>query len=150
MYLLLPYVFLNYITKLQYSKVKKRLNRNVEWGTAPQDEEESMKQQMGRLIDYLEQYSTVNEISEFVIGQPKKMNDQFSDIEELIKIFISKLSLKFSGIPIYRYDERFSSKLAFKAMIDAGINKKNRRDKYIVDKISATIILQGYLKSKES
>ena len=80
----------------------------------------------------------------------KKMNDQFSDIEELIKIFISKLSLKFSGIPIYRYDERFSSKLAFKAMIDAGINKKNRRDKYIVDKISATIILQGYLKSKES
>ncbi len=95
-------------------------------------------------------YSTENEISEFVIGQPKKMNDQFSDIEELIKIFISKLSLKFSGIPIYRYDERFSSKLAFKAMIDAGINKKNRRDKYIVDKISATIILQGYLKSKES
>ena len=102
------------------------------------------------LIDYLEKYSTENEISEFVIGQPKKMNDQFSDIEELIKIFISKLSLKFSGIPIYRYDERFSSKLAFKAMIDAGINKKNRRDKYIVDKISATIILQGYLKSKES
>ena len=102
------------------------------------------------LIDYLEQYSTENEISEFVIGQPKKMNDQFSDIEELIKIFISKLSLKFSGIPIYRYDERFSSKLAFKAMIDAGINKKNRRDKYIVDKISATIILQEYLKSKES
>ena len=102
------------------------------------------------LIDYLEQYSTENEISEFVIGQPKKMNDQFSDIEELIKIFISKLSLKFSGTPIYRYDERFSSKLAFKAMIDAGINKKNRRDKYIVDKISATIILQGYLKSKES
>ncbi len=102
------------------------------------------------LIDYLEQYSTENEISEFVIGQPKKMNDQFSDIEELIKIFISKLLLKFSGIPIYRYDERFSSKLAFKAMIDAGINKKNRRDKYIVDKISATIILQGYLKSKES
>ena len=101
------------------------------------------------LIDYLEQYSTEHEISEFVIGQPKKMNDQFSDIEELIKIFISKLSLKFSGIPIYRYDERFSSKLAFKAMIDAGINKKNRRDKYIVDKISATIILQGYLKSKE-
>ena len=102
------------------------------------------------LIDYLEQYSTENEISEFVIGQPKKMNDQFSDIEELIKIFISKLSLKFSGIPIYRYDERFSSKLAFKTMIDAGINKKNRRDKYIIDKISATIILQGYLKSKEN
>tara|TARA_B100000427_G_scaffold72258_1_gene58443 strand:- start:207 stop:623 length:417 start_codon:yes stop_codon:yes gene_type:complete len=102
------------------------------------------------LMDYLEEYSADNEISEFVIGQPKKMNDQFSDIEELIKIFISKLSLKFSGIPIYRYDERFSSKLAFKTMIDAGINKKNRRDKYIVDKISATIILQGYLKSKES
>ena len=60
------------------------------------------------------------------------------------------MSLKFSGIPIYRYDERFSSKLAFKTMIDAGINKKNRRDKYIIDKISATIILQGYLKSKDN
>tara|TARA_B100000029_G_C17118480_1_gene794193 strand:- start:80 stop:496 length:417 start_codon:yes stop_codon:yes gene_type:complete len=101
------------------------------------------------LIDYLEKYIADKEISEFVIGQPKKMNDEFSDIEESIKNFISKLSLKFSKIPIFRYDERFSSKIAFKTMIDAGISKKNRRNKYIVDKISATIILQGYLKSKE-
>tara|TARA_B100000427_G_C15360997_1_gene529846 strand:- start:286 stop:702 length:417 start_codon:yes stop_codon:yes gene_type:complete len=102
------------------------------------------------LMDYLEKYCIDNEISAFVIGQPKRMNDKFSDIERLINKFISRLSLKFSNIPIYRYDERFSSKIAFKTMIDAGISKKNRRDKYIIDKISATIILQGYLKSIES
>ena len=61
----------------------------------------------------------------------------------------SKLSLRFPDTPIDRYDERFSSKMAFQTMIDAGLTKKNRRNKNIVDKISATIILQGYLKSKE-
>ena len=70
-------------------------------------------------------------------------------LKNKIKEFIKKLALKFPNIPIDRYDERFSSKIAFQTMIDAGLTKKNRRDKYIIDKISATIILQGYLKSKE-
>jgi putative Holliday junction resolvase len=77
------------------------------------------------------------------------MNDEFSDIEELIKKFINKLTLKFPNIPVKRFDERFTSKIALQTMIDAGLNKKNRSDKYIIDKISATIILQGYLKSIE-
>ncbi|SVA14383.1 uncharacterized protein METZ01_LOCUS67237 [marine metagenome] len=77
------------------------------------------------------------------------MNDEYSEVEKLIREFIKKLSLRFPDTPIDRYDERFSSKIAFQTMIDAGLTKKNRRNKNIVDKISATIILQGYLKSKE-
>ena len=102
-----------------------------------------------RVINYIDKYNSDNNISEFVIGQPKRMNDEFSDIEELIKKFINKLTLKFPNIPIKRFDERFTSKIALQTMIDAGLNKKNRSDKYIIDKISATIILQGYLKSIE-
>tara|TARA_B100000427_G_scaffold110811_1_gene91883 strand:- start:148 stop:564 length:417 start_codon:yes stop_codon:yes gene_type:complete len=102
-----------------------------------------------RVINYIDKYNSDNDISEFVIGQPKRMNDEFSDIEELIKKFINKLTLKFPNIPIKRFDERFTSKIALQTMIDAGLNKKNRSDKYIIDKISATIILQGYLKSIE-
>ena len=101
------------------------------------------------VINYIDKYNSDNNISEFVIGQPKRMNDEFSDIEELIKKFINKLTLKFPNIPVKRFDERFTSKIALQTMIDAGLNKKNRSDKYIIDKISATIILQGYLKSIE-
>jgi len=101
------------------------------------------------VINYIDKYNSDNNISEFVIGQPKRMNDEFSDIEELIKKFINKLTRKFPNIPIKRFDERFTSKIALQTMIDAGLNKKNRSDKYIIDKISATIILQGYLKSIE-
>ena len=101
------------------------------------------------VINYIDKYNSENNISEFVIGQPKRMNDEFSDIEELIKKFINKLTLKFPNIPVKRFDERFTSKIALQTMIDAGLNKKNRSDKYIIDKISATIILQGYLKSIE-
>ena len=101
------------------------------------------------LIDYIVNYNIDNNITQFVVGQPKRMNDEYSEVEKLIKEFIKKLALKFPNTPIDRYDERFSSKIAFQTMIDAGLTKKNRRDKYIIDKISATIILQGYLKSKE-
>ena len=101
------------------------------------------------VINYIDKYNSENNISVFVIGQPKRMNDEFSDIEELIKKFINKLTLKFPNIPVKRFDERFTSKIALQTMIDAGLNKKNRSDKYIIDKISATIILQGYLKSIE-
>ena len=102
------------------------------------------------IINYIDKYNFDNNISEFVIGQPKRMNDEFSDIEKLIKKFVNKLTLKFPNIPIKRFDERFTSKIALQTMIDAGLNKKNRSDKYTIDKISATIILQGYLKSREN
>ena len=101
------------------------------------------------LIDYIENYIVDNNVTQFVIGQPKRMNDQYSEVENLIKKFIKKLSIEFPDILIDRYDERFTSKIAFQTMIDVGLTKKNRRNKHIIDKISATIILQGYLKSRE-
>ncbi len=101
------------------------------------------------LIDYIENYIVDNNVTQFVIGQPKRMNDQYSEVENLIKKFIKKLSIEFPDILIDRYDERFTSKIAFQTMIDVGLSKKNRRNKHIIDKISATIILQGYLKSRE-
>jgi len=78
------------------------------------------------LIDYIENYNIDNNITQFVVGQPKRMNDEYSEVEKLIKEFIKKLALKFPNISIDRYDERFSSKIAFQTMIDAGLTKKNR------------------------
>ena len=74
------------------------------------------------------------------------MNDEFSDIEELVKKFINKLTLKFPNIPIKRFDERFTSKIAKQVILESGLGKTKRRDKKYIDKISATLILQSYLK----
>ena len=64
-------------------------------------------------------------------------------------VFIKKLEEKFSNVPIQRVDERFTSKMAFQTMIDSGLNKKQRRNKALIDEISATIILQSYLYNKK-
>ena len=71
------------------------------------------------LIDYIENYNIKNNITQFVVGQPKRMNHEYSEVETLIREFIKKLSLRFPDTPIDRYDERFSSKMAFQTMIDA-------------------------------
>ena len=76
------------------------------------------------------------------------MNNEFSESEALIVPFLKKLEVKFPKIPIERVDERFTSKMAFQTMIDSGLNKKQRRNKALVDEISASIILQTYLSSK--
>jgi putative holliday junction resolvase len=73
------------------------------------------------------------------------MNNEVSDSVEFIDPFLSKLKSEFPGIPIVLTDERFTSKMAQRAMIDGGMKKKDRRDKAMVDKISAVIILQSYL-----
>ena len=101
------------------------------------------------LLAFLKDYTTKEKVELFVIGEPKQMNNEVSESEADILPFIEKLKKAIPDIPIVRVDERFTSKMAFQTMIDAGLTKKNRRDKYIIDKISATIILQGYLKSKE-
>ena len=76
------------------------------------------------------------------------MNSEPSSIEEEIGGFIEKLSAEIPEIPIKRVDERFTSKMAFQTMIDSGLKKKQRRNKALVDEISATIILQEYLYNK--
>jgi putative holliday junction resolvase len=101
-----------------------------------------------KLISFLKEYVAKENVESIVIGQPKQMNNTDSESEALILTFINKIKPQLPGIPIIREDERFTSKMAFQTMIDSGMSKKKRRDKALVDKISATIILQSYLYNK--
>lgn len=97
------------------------------------------------LLSFLADYTAKENVELFVIGKPKQMNNDDSQSEVLIQPFLEKLSKKFPAIPLVREDERFTSKMAFQTMIDSGLKKKQRRNKALVDEISATIILQSYL-----
>ncbi|MFT4831642.1 MAG: putative Holliday junction resolvase [Psychroserpens sp.] len=97
------------------------------------------------LLDYLKNYVQKEKVEKFVVGEPKQMDNTPSESEVLIKPFLLKLSEAFPEIPVVRHDERFTSKMAFQTMIDSGLKKKQRRNKALVDEISATIILQAYL-----
>lgn len=97
------------------------------------------------LIAFLKDYISKEAVELFVIGEPKQMNNESSESEASIVKFIEKLSHAIPEIPIARVDERFTSKMAFQTMIDSGLKKKQRRDKALIDEISATIILQSYL-----
>ncbi|MFV0248786.1 MAG: Holliday junction resolvase RuvX [Tenacibaculum sp.] len=98
-----------------------------------------------KLLEFLKKYTTDEKVDLFIIGKPKRLNNTDSEIEVLITEFLKKLSDKIPDIPIKRIDERFSSKIAFKTMIDIGVSKKKRQNKFLIDKISATVILQSYL-----
>ena len=100
------------------------------------------------LIDFLKNYCSEENVDLFVVGLPKKMNNQPSLSESLIKPFIIKLKSSFPKISIIRIDERFTSKIALRTMIDSGLKKKQRKNKSLIDQISATLILQSYLDSK--
>lgn len=97
------------------------------------------------LLSFLKDYTTKEKVDEFVIGKPKRLNNLDSESEVLITPFLEKLAKAFPNIPINRIDERFTSKMAFQTMIDGGLKKKQRRNKGLIDEISATIILQSYL-----
>ncbi len=97
------------------------------------------------LLDFLKDYCSKETIELFIIGLPKRLNNEQSEVEKLIQPFILKLQNQHPTIPIKRIDERFSSKLAFQSMIESGMKKKDRRNKATIDQISATIILQSYL-----
>ena len=90
------------------------------------------------------------EISKVIIGYPKRLSGVDSDIESSIKIFITKFKKQFPAIEIERFDERFTSKLASKVILSSGLGKKKRSKKSLIDKVSATIILQDYLTFNKS
>ena len=100
------------------------------------------------VLSFLENYLKREEVECFVIGEAKNLDNSPSESARFIEPFVKKLSKTFPDIKIVRVDERFSSKIAFQTMIDAGLKKKTRRDKALVDKVSATIILQSYLESR--
>jgi len=97
------------------------------------------------LIDFLKEYTEKENVQKFIVGEPRQMDNTPSESEALIAPFLNRLKKVFPHIPVERHDERFTSKMAFQTMIDSGLKKKKRRDKALVDEISATIILQAYL-----
>lgn len=100
------------------------------------------------LLLFLKDYTTKELVELFVVGEPKQMDNTASESEALILPFLKKLEMQFPNIPIKRIDERFTSKMAFQTMIDSGLKKNQRKNKALVDEISATLILQSYLYSK--
>ena len=101
-----------------------------------------------KVIPFLKQYFSGEKVDAMVIGMPKRMDNSDSEIVPAIRQFIEKLRFEFPGLVIHQVDERFTSKIAQRAMIDGGMKKKDRRIKGNVDKISATLILQTYMESK--
>lgn len=97
------------------------------------------------LLMFLKDYFLRENVALILVGQPKRFDNTFSDIETTIQEFILKLQNQNPEIPIKRIDERFTSKIAFQSMIDSGMKKKERRNKANIDEISATLILQSYL-----
>jgi len=97
------------------------------------------------LIDFLKKYIATNPVELFIVGEPKTLANKPSESEKLIVPFLQKLKTNFPTITIKRIDERFTSKIAFQTMIDSGLKKKQRRNKELIDEISATLILQSYL-----
>ena len=100
------------------------------------------------LLSFILDYVQKEKVDLFVVGEPKQMNNSESESEQYIQHFLTSLEKKIPNIPIKRIDERFTSKMAFQTMIDSGLKKKQRRNKALVDEISATIILQSYLYHK--
>ena len=101
-----------------------------------------------KLLDFLKDYTQKESVALILVGKPVQMNNKPSESEALIQPFLMQLKKELSNIIVKRVDERFTSKMAFQTMIDSGLKKKQRQNKALVDEISATIILQSYLYSK--
>lgn len=101
-----------------------------------------------KLMDFLKKYSFENQVDEIVVGLPTDLKGNMSDIETEIQKFISGFEKEFPDKKINRLDERFTSKMASFFISQSGKNKKQRQEKGLIDKVSATIILQNFLEQK--
>lgn len=99
---------------------------------------------------FLQTYLQKEKVDLFVVGHPKQMNNSDSESMVYIKPFLTALKRKFPEIPIVMYDERFTSVLAHKALIEGGAKKKTRQDKALIDTMSATIILTSYMEQQRN
>ena len=100
-----------------------------------------------KVIDFLRDYMSREPVDLLLLGEPKQMNNQPSENMQWVLLFKNQLQKAFPEIEIKMVDERFTSVLAHRAMLDGGLKKKDRRNKEIVDQLSATIILQTYLET---
>lgn len=100
------------------------------------------------LFDYLRQYIQQEQVERIVIGKPLQTNGEASENLNRVQQFVNRWKKNMPQIPIEYYDERFTSVLAHRAILDSGIGKKARQNKALVDEISATILLQDYMESR--
>ena len=101
------------------------------------------------LFDWLKDYASREPVEQIVIGEPRQTNGEPSENWERVMQFVRRWRRAMPQIPIELYDERFTSVLAHKAMIDGGLRRKARQDKALVDEISATILLEDYMNSNK-
>ena len=99
------------------------------------------------IIDYLKKYMLTEQVERFIVGEPKQMDNTPSQSAQHVRGFVNLLKKQFPEIPIEMLDERFTSKMASAAILASGRNKKDRRDKALVDTVSATILLQSWMET---
>jgi putative Holliday junction resolvase len=98
-----------------------------------------------QLFSFLKDYFSKEKVEIVIIGEPKQMDGTPSESAEMIEKFITQFRQEFPTIKIERMDERFTSKMASKTLLDSGLKKKKRQDKALLDEVAATIMLQDYL-----
>lgn len=103
-----------------------------------------------KIFAFLKSYFEKEIVEVVVVGLPKQMNNEPSENMERVEKFVEKFKKTFPDMNVEYYDERFTSKIAHRTMIDGGLKKKQRMNKSLVDEISATIILQSYMESKRA
>lgn len=101
-----------------------------------------------QLLDFILNYVKQEPVERIIIGRPKQMNNEDSENMKNIEPFVRTLKKRLPDMPVEFVDERFTSVLAHRTLLEAGLKKKDRQNKALVDEISATIILQTYLESK--
>ncbi len=102
-----------------------------------------------QVIDFLKKYMATEVVELIVVGLPRQMNGEPSESTRYLKPFLDRLRKELPAVPVEMFDERFTSTLAHRSMLDGGMKKMDRRDKAIVDTIAATIILNDYLQSRQ-
>ncbi len=103
-----------------------------------------------QLISFTEKYIQQENPEKMIIGLPLNLQGNLNEIETEIQKFIHTIQNKFPNLQIIRVDERFTSKLATKSLVEMGKKKKQRQDKYLIDEVSATLILRTYLEQKNN
>ena len=103
----------------------------------------------GELIKFVKEYMGREQVDEIIVGLPKTLSGEASESMRYITPAINRLKKEIPGVPVIFHDERFTSTLAHRAMIDSGVKKMDRRNKDAIDRMAAVIILNGYLESRD-
>ena len=102
----------------------------------------------GKLMNYISDYINQNEVEAIVLGYPSRLDNSDNHITARVRNIATEIKRPFPSIQVHLHDERFTTSIAMKSMIEGGVKKKDRRDKKIIDKVSAAIILQAFMQQK--